>query len=323
MYALDQPAIRTDASVENSVLKTLAWFDLFHHPLTEGDLLYFLDRAVTADELQAVLQKMCERGDVFSIHGFYALHNEPGMAAARKKSNEKAAVMPRKAHRIGRLLQQFPYVRAVCISGSLSKNVAGDHADIDFFIIAARNRLWIARTAMHALKKLSYLWGGQHHYCMNYFVDEEALLIGEQNMFTAVEMITLMPVCGDQTIQRFFVKNEWVRSLLPAYRPKEPLYPRGSKGGALKRCLEWMFRNPVGEALDNYLMKVTARRWKKKETQRLKDAKGATLALATDKHYCRPNPVYFQQDILSKYEAKLQGLWSKRYQRQLAAAGER
>lgn len=121
MYALDQPAIRTDASLENSVLKTLAWFDLFHYPLTEGELLYFLDRIVTGDELWPVLQKLCERGDVFWVQGFYALHNEPAMVAERKKANEKASAMLRKAHRIGRVLQQFPYVRAVCISGSLSK----------------------------------------------------------------------------------------------------------------------------------------------------------------------------------------------------------
>lgn len=158
---------------------------------------------------------------------------------------------------------------------------------------------------------------------MNYYVDEEALLIGEQNIFTAVEMITLMPVCGDNTIQRFFLKNEWVRNMLPAYQPKEPLYPRGSKEGPLKRCVEWIFGNRLGENLDNYLMKVTARRWKKKEMQQLKDAKGATLALATHKHYCRPNPVYFQQNILAKYENKLQGLWSKRHQRQLAATEKR
>ena len=88
------------------------------------------------------------------------------------------------------MLFQFPFVRGVFISGSLSKRCAAEKEDVDYFIVTSANRLWIARTIMHLYKKLTYLRGRQDRYCMNYFIDEEALEIKEKNIFTAVEMIT-------------------------------------------------------------------------------------------------------------------------------------
>jgi hypothetical protein len=85
----------------------------------------------------------------------------------------------------------------------LSKNFADERADIDYFVVTKANRLWIARTLMHLFKKLTFLVGKQHYFCMNYFVDEEALTIQEKNLFTAVEVATLIPVCGNGSMESF------------------------------------------------------------------------------------------------------------------------
>src|SRR6202022_4223033 len=90
-------------------------------------------------------------------------------------------------------------------------------SDIDFFIITKANRLWIARTLMHLFKKLTFLTGHQGWYCMNYYVDEEALQIEEKNIFTATELITLLPVCGNGTMEEFFRANNWASSYFPNY----------------------------------------------------------------------------------------------------------
>src|SRR6266478_4413244 len=98
--------------------------------------------------------------------------------------------------KIGRFLSRFPYVTGVGISGSLSKMDAREKADFDFFIVTKANRLWIARTIMHLFKKLTFITGKQHLYCMNYYLDEKALQLRDQNIYTAVEAITLIPVSG-------------------------------------------------------------------------------------------------------------------------------
>ncbi len=118
------------------------------------------------------------------------------MVKRRQQGNLRAEQLLPKAMKIGRFLSVFPYVRGIGISGSLSKMYAHEKADFDFFIITKANRLWIARTFMHLFKKLTFLTGKQHYYCMNYYLDEKALKLRDQNIYTAVEAITLIPVSG-------------------------------------------------------------------------------------------------------------------------------
>jgi predicted nucleotidyltransferase len=118
-----------------------------------------------------------------------------------------------KAKGVGRLLIKFPFVRGVGISGSLSKNFADDKSDIDLFIITEKDRLWIARTLMHCFKKLTFLANRQHHYCMNYYVDEQQLQIAEKNIYTAIEVDTLIPLEGDVVFEQFYTANTWTRTL--------------------------------------------------------------------------------------------------------------
>jgi predicted nucleotidyltransferase len=50
----------------------------------------------------------------------------------RIKGNRNAEQILNTAYKISRILYQFPYVRGIGISGSLSKNFADKNADIDF-----------------------------------------------------------------------------------------------------------------------------------------------------------------------------------------------
>jgi predicted nucleotidyltransferase len=131
------------------------------------------------------------------------------------QGNLRAQSLIVKATRIGAFLHKFPYVRAVAVSGSLSKNYADKKADIDFFIITKANRLWIARTILHLFKKFTFLVGKQNFFCMNYFVDEEALVIPEKNIYTGCGDRYMLPVAGTFTLNKFFDKNQWTKKWLP------------------------------------------------------------------------------------------------------------
>ena len=163
---------------------------------------------------------------------------------------------------------------------------------------------------MHLFKKLTFLVGRQHWYCMNYFVDEEALRIEEQNVFTAMELITLIPVSGNGTMQKFFTANEWATVYYPSYAGKAA----GSKTSArrfwFKRLVEWLFNNKTGDRLDDYLMKLTSKRWQQKEDEKRVNINGRRMGLRTGKHYSKPNPAFMQHSLLSLYKNKL-AAWEK------------
>ena len=226
------------------------------------------------------------------------------LAIRRKQGNQYAEALLLKAVKVGRFLHQFPFVRAVGVSGSLSKNFADEKADIDFFIIAKADRLWIARTFMHLYKKFTFLTGKQHLYCMNYYVDQKALLLKEQNIFTAMEIKTLLPISGKKDIQLFFGVNKWADELLPAcdFRIQQKDDPGKS---LIKKSVEWMLNGWMGNHLENFLFRLTQKRWKRKMEKGKRNQKGQTMGLITDKHSAKSNPGDFQEKVLAMYEQKL------------------
>ena len=139
---------------------------------------------------------------------------------------------------------------------------------------------------------------------MNYFVDEEALIIPEKNIYTAVEIVTLLPLAGTFTLNKFFEKNYWTKRWLPCYEYKRNL--KTAEGGSgFKKFIEWAFDSRAGEKLDNFLCRWTTRRWQKKEQQGRKNSKGKVMNLATGRHFSKSNPETFQEKILTRYHDKI------------------
>ncbi len=289
---------------EQSIIKALAYFDIFNYPLTQEEIYNFLDKPLEMEVVTATLFQLVEEKRIFLLGSFYSLQADAALRSRRIIGNHKAETLLKTAYRVGGFLYQFPFVRGIGISGSLSKNFADQDTDIDFFVITRTNRLWIARTLMHLFKKLTFITGHQHWYCMNYYIDEEAMLIGEQNIFTATELITLLPVCGNGTMDRFYGQNNWTAHFFPNQQLGRQSMLL-SRPGFIKKSVEWLLNNRLGNALDELLMRITARRWKKKEQLQRTNDHGVRMGLCTGKHFARPNPGFFQRKVLESLEEKL------------------
>jgi hypothetical protein len=298
--------------LHTSILKTIAYFDLFDYPLTLEDIRRFLD--IKADEagISAETEMLVREGRLFKLGAYYSLQDNAALTLRRLRGEAHADELLRIAARGARLLYRFPFVRGVCISGSLSKRCADEKADIDYFIITSANRIWIARTLMHLFKKLTFLLGHQHRFCMNYYVDEDALEIREKNIFTAIELFTLLPMCGDEGLDKFFRANDWATEYFPGYRDRSRKAQESGGSSSLKRLFERVFGNRLGNKLENKLRRITDRRWRQKTEQLRRNMKGDVLTLQCGKHYSRPNPEIFQQKVLAKYHSRLNEVFKRR-----------
>lgn len=289
---------------KENILATLAYFDLFNYPLTSGEIFLFLKNKYELCDFEIALKCLVANQSIYQFSNFYSLKNDYSLIARRCKGNKKAADMIKTAGKVSDILIRFPYVRAIAISGSLSKNYADENSDIDLFIITAKNRLWIARTLMHAFKKLTFLINKQDYFCMNYYIDEEQLEIVEKTLYTAIEVVTLIPLQGDTAIERFYAANAWTREYLPnkimRISSAKPLKP-----SLFKRLFEKMMDNNAGNAIDNILMNITAGRWLKKTATKKLNSKGTIMSLDVNKHYAKPDPKNFQHKLLEQYERKV------------------
>jgi len=207
--------------LKTGILKVLAYFDLFDYPVSAEEIMILLENPIGKKELLEDLGQLVQAQCLFRFGEFYSLRDDPSSEKKRLDGNKRAKPLIAIGSRIASFLFRFPFVRGVALSGSLSKNFAEENADIDLFIITKTNRLWVARTLLHLFKKLTYLTGNQHWYCMNYFIDEDALLIEEKNIFTATELITLMPKFGAEAFVQFFRVNDWTNQFFPNYQVKE------------------------------------------------------------------------------------------------------
>ena len=254
-----------------------------------------------------MLSLLLSENVIFQIDNFYSLQNEPLFVKKRLEGNQRAVKQLSVAKKIARLLGHFPYVQAVAISGSLSKHFADEKADIDFFIITSANRLWIARTCMHILKKISYIAGKQHWFCMNYFVDEMGMDIEEKNIFTAMEISTLLPMQGIDHFRNFIAANAWIYDYFPAHIISTCDAAEINKG-LIRRGFEKIFNGQAGDITDQWLMHMTDKRWKNKSAQGKVNDQGARVGMIVNRHVSKPDPKNFQAKVVEQYENKVKHL---------------
>ncbi len=297
-------------SLRIDILRTLAYFDIFSYPLKKEEIWQFLQQCCEMHDFNTALDELAADGIIFFADGFYGLQHNISLVQRRLKGNTLATAQLPRAQKIARFLSGFPYVRAVGISGSLSKNFADEKSDIDLFVITSANRLWIARTIMHLFKKLTFLAGKQNWFCMNYYVDEKGLQIKEKNIFTAIETATLLNLQGSESFREFFLANAWVNALFPNHVSNVDSI-KEVQNHFVKRIIEKLFNNKAGDWLDNKLMNITGKRWNKKTTKQKLNTRGIIMGLDAAKHYAKPDPCNFQVKVLEQYEKKLQELMLK------------
>ncbi|HTB53563.1 MAG TPA: hypothetical protein VK718_12405 [Ferruginibacter sp.] len=289
---------------QQNILKVLAYFDVFNYPLLIDEIKSFLLEPTDQSSFEQDIAVLITEKTIFKFDEFYSLQNDRVLVDRRCKGNRFAEKQMATAAKAAAILSRFPYVRALAISGSLSKNFSDEKADVDFFIITAANRLWIARTIMHLFKKLTFVVGKQNWFCMNYYVDESMMEIPEKNIFTAMEIVTLIPMYGNETFPVFYNNNQWIKNYFPG-RTSAICSDAESKEGFFKKIIEKLFNGKTGDALDDWLMKLTDKRWQKKTEQNRINARGITMTLNANKHFSKPDPRNFQSKVVQQYENKL------------------
>ena len=291
-------------NIKKNILATLTYFNMFDYPLKKREIYIFLGHKINRQDFEPALCQLVEEAVVFKIGSFYSLFNNYALAERRNKGNLKASGMLKKAARSANIIAAFPFVKGVAVSGSLSKKFADEDADTDFFIITAANRLWIARTLLHLFKKLTFMFNLQDNYCMNYFIDEASPGILEKNIYTATETVTILPLCGADAFELFYQANSWTKKFFPnKYMHLSPA--KEIRKTWCRHVFEKLLDNRLGNLMDTFLMKLTAKSWDTKKRKKKKNSKGLLMSMHCGKHFSKPDPANFQRKLLLRYDKSL------------------
>lgn len=307
-----QSNIFYDLKKISQILEPLFYYNIFSYPLTADEVYKFSSYNATNEvpisQTEEILEHLVSKGYLSKIDEFYSLKNNAEWVKVRKENNQRAKKYIKRAARMTRLMTCFPYVRAVFISGSLSKNVMPFDGDIDYFIVTKPQRLWVARTFLILFKKI-FLFNSKKHFCVNYFVDEELLEIEEKNRFTATEVSTVLPMYGAQVYKDFWNANQWLQKYYPNVKPRSMEQMLPEKQGWIQYGLEAILNTRIGDWLDTLFMNRTLKRWDVKfEGMEVEDFK---IALKSRRNVSKHHPRMFQQKVIKAFAVSVKAFEEK------------
>jgi hypothetical protein len=289
-------------STHKAILRALLYFDLFNHPLSKMELFKFCTEKITLEDMDWDLEELknmqiigVQEGYIFIKKGFDPIEERIIKLKRSEKYNRIAQV-------VSALIYRFPFVRAVLISGSLSKKVVSRQDDIDFFVITAPGRVWVCRSLLMLFKKI-FLFNSSRFFCINYFIDTVNLNIPDRNIFTATELAFLQPVYNFSLYTRLIDSNQWMKDIFPNWT-----YPSqdciNKKNGMLKRTFEKILSGRIGDKFDDLFLRIYRKRSMKKFGNL--DMKNFHLNFRNEKHVSKHHPNAFQQLIIDEYGSRIQ-----------------
>lgn len=290
-------------SIRQGVLNTLQYFHIFRHPLLFDEIHRFSGINTGKKELKAVVDEMMGAEDIYYIDGYYLLEKNASFVHNRKIGSTRAQLLMQHAQRSANVISRFPFVKNVSISGSLSKGYANEKSDIDLFIVTQKNRLWICRSFLHLYKKFTFLRGKEHSYCMNYFIDESKLCLEEQNIFTATELATLIPMYNTEIHRELILANKWwAVKLLPNVPWNTDMVFSEQNNNILRRIAESVVNICLPKFLNLSLMFITDSWWKLKWRLKKYPMQDYDLAMKTRWYVSKNHPLNYQKKILHKVQ---------------------
>ena len=293
----------TISPLGKSIIKTLAYYDIFDYPLTAEEIYHNLGaNHVFSMDVVNEIEKLCSVCLVYKENNFYLLRDKKDFVNKRLAGNKLAEKRMKSAYRMSKFISKFPYVRAILLSGSISKGYMEKDSDVDYFIITHPNRLWITRLLLMLFKKI-FLLNSRKVFCINYFVDTDTLEIEEKNIFTATELATLIPTYGTELYNELYDRNNWLKHFYPNFPKRNTTRILTEKQNVLKKFFEKLLNNNIGDKLDDFAMNLFAKSNLKKYQEY--NPKDFQIAFKTSKRESKHHPKFFQKRVLEAFNDKL------------------
>jgi predicted nucleotidyltransferase len=292
--------------LKRSIIRTLAYYDIFSYPLTADEIYYNLDENhTTPEEVKTELESLYSNKFIQFKGKFYLLKNDDSYIKRREAGNELALKRLKTARRVSGFISRFPFIRGILLSGSISKGFMEEDSDIDYFVITHPNRVWFTRLMLMVFKKL-FLFNSKKIFCINYFVDSENLEIKERNIFTATELVTLLPTFGSNIYEELYTKNNWVKQFFPNYPKRETREVLDRKNGLIKSLLEKILGSKIGDKIDDFAMALFDRFNKVKYKDY--DKEEFKIAFKSSKKESKHHPKFFQKKVLQEFDSRIKSL---------------
>jgi hypothetical protein len=200
-----------------AVVQAIAYADVYGWPLATDEIHRFLPVSASFGDVASTLRSTQVSKLVAGVDGHHVLRGREHLVAERRRRTAASERRWPEVIRHGRLIARIPWVRMVAVSGSMAVRAARAGDDVDLFIVTDEGRLWLSRALTIAIGKVSSRRGSTtpSTLCPNYLVTASSIELEERDLYTAHELVQLVPLFGPDIYAALLDRNQWYRTFLP------------------------------------------------------------------------------------------------------------
>lgn len=232
---------------ELAIARSVLFASLFDYPLTLAQLRQTLiESSLTPSEIEAIyarsetLQTMIDHRE-----GFFFPRDQRDLVCERRRREARSRIFLDRHRRLLSIVCALPYVEMVALSGSIAHLNLDGAGDLDLFIVTRGRRVWSVTVAVVLIAKLLRR---RQTTCANFVLADSALVLDQQDLFSASQIIHLKPLVGEEIYGRFVAANPFVSRFYPNFRvraaTRRPLWQRLRRRA--KRTVEFLLAAPSG-----------------------------------------------------------------------------
>lgn len=273
-----------DGLLKGSIIKTLAYFDIFEHPLTKEELYRALWKGERVDfnDFVIALEASVDSGGTHEKWSYYFLPLHQKFVETRRRRTPIVEHKMAVARKGIRKLRWIPFVRTVFVCNTVAAGHPDPASDIDVFIVVRHGRLWLTRFLATVVLSL---FGLRRHgkkitdrICLSFYVTDQALNLEPiallpSDIYLVYWIAQLVPVYDpDHLYDEMQRVNQWARAYV-AMPPSYDLLKRWRVDDtkisyALKGIFEKMWEGRYGDLLESQAKGFQAARMKARENMR-------------------------------------------------------
>jgi hypothetical protein len=262
---------------ERAIARSVLYASLFDYPLTLAQLRQTLiESTQTPSQIRAVYERSSALQEVVEHReGFFFPRGRHEIVAERRRREARSRQFLARYRPLLGVISALPYVRMVALSGSIAHLNMEGRGDLDLFIVTRGRHVWSVTVVVLMLAKLLRQ---RRLLCANFVVSDERLVLDQQDLFTASQIIHLKPLVGRHFYKKLLAANPFVKRFYPNFHEADAGTLRFTHGRWFERCRgvvervcalpSALFEQACHAAYRKYLLR-RAQTWRSPEQVRL------------------------------------------------------
>ncbi len=307
--------------LEQSIIKTLAYFDIADYPLTAEELFRYLWQPPRLS-YEDFLVRLPNCGGYEQKYGYYFLPGRELIIEKRRERSLESALKLKRARTAAGFIAAVPFLRAIFVCNSVGSEQARTGSDIDFFIVTTARRIWIVRFFTNLILRIfglrTYGRKRQNRICLSFFVDTDHLNLSPykicDNDIHFIYWLHQMQPLYDlgNWHEKFLLANIWTDQFVPHIKSGGSLVLgfavyNSPVGRIWKSVWEKMWGTPYGDLVENQAKQLQAQKSKIKifiEKKQTAPSQGIIIADGVIKLHENDT----RQDYLNKWLQRIKEL---------------